>query len=132
MLDLKMAGHVAWHERDGAFSYHAIWSVISGRAFSACPPSLRLVRTRALFLISRRPQSKNHALFFHSLRPMESASTGCIQMQLGGMAGGALVGHYWADLYSVYGFRCYDNIAPNTKRQRVLVLALCLVANISV
>jgi len=27
----------------------------------------------------------------------------------------------------VHGFRCYDNIAPNGKCQRVLVLALCLV-----
>jgi len=26
-----------------------------------------------------------------------------------------------------HGFRCYDNIAPNAKCQRVLVLALCLV-----
>ena len=25
------------------------------------------------------------------------------------------------------GFRCYDNIAPNEKCQRVLALALCLV-----
>ena len=29
----------------------------------------------------------------------------------------------WADLQSVHGFRCYDNIAPNAKYQRVLVLA---------
>jgi len=35
--------------------------------------------------------------------------------------------HYWADLQSVHGFRCYDNIAANAKCQRVLVLALCLV-----
>jgi len=39
---------------------------------------------------------------------------------------GAVV-HYWADLQSVHGFRCYDNIAPNAKCQRVPVLALCLV-----
>jgi len=32
-----------------------------------------------------------------------------------------------ADLQSVHGFRCYDNIAPNAKCQRVLVLAVCLV-----
>jgi len=39
-----------------------------------------------------------------------------------------LVVHYWADLQSVHGcFRCYDNIPPNAKCQRVLVLALCLV-----
>jgi len=37
-----------------------------------------------------------------------------------------LVVHHWADLQSVHGFRCYDNIAPNAKCQRVLVLALCL------
>ena len=36
--------------------------------------------------------------------------------------------HYWVDLQSVHGFRCYDNIAPNTKSQQVLVLAVCLVA----
>jgi len=28
-----------------------------------------------------------------------------------------LVVHYWADLQSVHGFRCYDNIAPNVKYQ---------------
>ena len=38
-----------------------------------------------------------------------------------------LVVHYWAVLQSVHGFRCYDNIALNTKCQRVLVLAFCLV-----
>jgi len=38
-----------------------------------------------------------------------------------------LVVCYWADLQSVHGFRCYGNIAPNAKCQRVLVLALCLV-----
>jgi len=38
-----------------------------------------------------------------------------------------LVVHYWADLQSVHGFCCYDNIAPNAKCERVLVLALCLV-----
>ena len=32
-----------------------------------------------------------------------------------------LVVHYWADLQSVHGFHCYDNIAPNAKCQRVLV-----------
>ena len=37
-----------------------------------------------------------------------------------------LVVHYWADLQS---FHCYDNISPNAKRQRVLVLALCLVVS---
>jgi len=35
-----------------------------------------------------------------------------------------LVVHYWADLQSVHGFRCYDNIAPNPKCERVLVLAV--------
>ena len=43
------------------------------------------------------------------------------------MVGDILVVHYWADLHSVHGFRCYDNIAQNAKCQRVLVLALCLV-----
>jgi len=38
-----------------------------------------------------------------------------------------LVAHCCADLQSVHGFRCYDNIAPNVKCQQVLVLALCLV-----
>ena len=42
-------------------------------------------------------------------------------------SGCPLVVHYWADLQSLHGFRCYDNIAPNAKCQRVLVLALCLV-----
>jgi len=38
-----------------------------------------------------------------------------------------VVVHYSADLHSVHRFLCYDNIAPNAKCQRVLVLALCLV-----
>jgi len=39
----------------------------------------------------------------------------------------SVVVHYRADLQSVYGFRCYDNIAPNAKCQRVFALAVCLV-----
>ena len=39
----------------------------------------------------------------------------------------SLVVHYWADLQSVHRFRCYDNVAPNAKCQRVLVLAVYLV-----
>jgi len=42
--------------------------------------------------------------------------------------GWPLVAHCWADLQSVHGFRCYDNLAANTKRQRVFVLALCMVS----
>jgi len=38
---------------------------------------------------------------------------------------GPVVVHYWADLQSVHGFRCCDNIVPNAKCQRVLILALC-------
>ena len=41
---------------------------------------------------------------------------------------GCTIVHYWADLQSVHGFHCYDNITPNAKYQRVLVLALCLVS----
>ena len=37
--------------------------------------------------------------------------------------------HYWADLQSVQGFRCYDNKAPSAKCQRVLVLSLWLVCS---
>jgi len=42
--------------------------------------------------------------------------------------GRLLVLHYWADLQSMPGFHCYDNIALNAKCQRVVVLALCLVS----
>ena len=35
--------------------------------------------------------------------------------------------YYCADLQSVHTLCCYDNIAPNAKCQRVLVLAPCLV-----
>jgi len=44
------------------------------------------------------------------------------------MVGGAfpLVVHYWANFQSVHGFRCYNNVAPNAKCHRVLVLALSL------
>jgi len=41
-----------------------------------------------------------------------------------------LVVHYWADLQLVHGFHCCDNIAPNVKCQRVLVLAVCLVRSL--
>jgi len=37
--------------------------------------------------------------------------------------------HYWADLQSVHGFHCYDNIAPNVKRQQVVVLTLCMITD---
>jgi len=40
--------------------------------------------------------------------------------------------HYWVDLQSVRRFRCYDNIAPNVKCQRVLVSALCLVPLVNI
>jgi len=43
---------------------------------------------------------------------------------------GALV-HYWMDLQSVHGLRCYYSIVRNAKCQRVLVLALCLVKDIA-
>ena len=35
--------------------------------------------------------------------------------------------HYWADLQSMHWLPWYDNMAPNAKCPRVLVLALCLV-----
>ena len=54
--------------------------------------------------------------------PTLSHGPGC---NLGSGRGCPLVVHNWADLQSVHGFRCYDNIAPNAKCQRVLVLALC-------
>jgi len=47
--------------------------------------------------------------------------------KLGEWWGCPLVVHNWADFQSVHGFRCYDNIALNVKRQLVLVLALCLI-----
>jgi len=39
-----------------------------------------------------------------------------------------LVVHYWADLQSVHGFRCYDNIARTRNVSQCSVLALCLVS----
>jgi len=38
---------------------------------------------------------------------------------------------YWADLQLVHWFGCYDNILPNAKCLRVLVLALCLVIKVT-
>ena len=46
---------------------------------------------------------------------------------LGNIRGCPSVVHCWAALQSVHWSRCYDNIAPNAKCQRVLVLPLCLV-----
>ena len=56
-------------------------------------------------------------------RPTLMHGPGC---NLGTGRGCPLVVDYWADLQSVHGFRCYDNIAMNAKYQRVLVLALYL------
>ena len=40
-----------------------------------------------------------------------------------------LVVHYWADLQSVHGLRCYGNITRTRNvSEYILVLALCLVA----
>ena len=39
--------------------------------------------------------------------------------------------HYWANLQSMHGFHCYDNIGLDAKCQRVLVLALCVVISSS-
>jgi len=44
-----------------------------------------------------------------------------------GMVGCPLVVQHWADLQLVHGFRYYDDIPPNAKCQRGLVLALYLV-----
>jgi len=49
----------------------------------------------------------------------------------GSVRGCRLVVQYWAYLQSVHEFRCYDNIAPNAKCQRVLVVVLCLVTTVS-
>jgi len=35
-------------------------------------------------------------------------------------------------MVGVHGFRCYDNMAPNAKCQRVLVLAVCLIIIVTV
>jgi len=52
-----------------------------------------------------------------------------LDVTCGNSRGCPLVVHHWADLQSVHGFRCYDNIAPNARCQRVLVFALCLVSS---
>ena len=46
--------------------------------------------------------------------------------------GRRLVVHNWADFQSVHGFRCYDNIPPNAKCQRVLVLDAWFFLEVSV
>jgi len=45
--------------------------------------------------------------------------------------GWPLVVHYWMDLQSVHGFRCYDNIVPNAKCHRMRVIALSLISQCS-
>jgi len=39
----------------------------------------------------------------------------CVDVTWGNGRGYPLVVHYWADLQSVHGFRCYDNIAPEMR-----------------
>ena len=47
---------------------------------------------------------------------------------LGSGRGCPLVVHYWADLQSVHGLRCYGNITRTRNvSEYMLVLALCLV-----
>jgi len=51
-------------------------------------------------------------------------------MLLGGVEGDAplLVVHYWADLQSRHGLRCYGNVTRTRNvSEYMLVLALCLV-----
>jgi len=44
-----------------------------------------------------------------------------------------LVVHYWADLQSVHGLRCYGNIMRTRNvSEYMLVLALCLVVTVTV
>jgi len=50
-----------------------------------------------------------------------------LDVSWGNCRGCPLVVHRWTDLQSVHGFRCYDDIAPNAKCQRVRILDLCLV-----
>jgi len=45
-----------------------------------------------------------------------------LDVSWGNDSGCFLLVHDWADLQSVHGFRCYDNIVPNVKCQQVLVL----------
>ena len=59
--------------------------------------------------------------------PRRIPTTARTWMKLGEWQGCPLVVHYWADLQSVNGFRCCDNIALNAKCQRVLVLAVRLI-----
>jgi len=57
-----------------------------------------------------------------------SHTTARTPMQVvGNRRGCPLVVHYSANLQSVHGFRCYDNIAPNVKCQQVLVFTPFLV-----
>jgi len=48
-------------------------------------------------------------------------------MQLAKMVAGAPRCALLDGFAILYGFRCYDNIEPDAKCQRVLVLAVCLV-----
>ena len=47
------------------------------------------------------------------------------------MVGVPLVVHCWAYLQSVYGFRCYENIARTRNVSECSVLALCLVSYVN-
>jgi len=50
---------------------------------------------------------------------------------LGEWWGFPLVVHYWADLQSVYGLRCYGNIARTQNvSEYMFVLALCLIVDL--
>jgi len=83
--------------------------------------TFRVKRSRCEMYIGHGPLSACPSLHSRTIL----YGPGC---NLGNGSGCHRVVHYWTDLQLVDGLCCYDNIAPNAKYQRVLILALCLVS----
>jgi len=86
-----------------------------------------------MHLHSRGKMYSGHGHLCLSVCPLpHSHTTAQTRMYVtwGNGSGCPLVMHYWVNLQSVHWFHRYDNIAPNTKCQRVLILAVCLIVKI--
>jgi len=101
---------------------------------SVSPPVTRWYLYTITFRVSRRRREMycGHALLCLSAATCPHYCTDP-DVSWGSGRGCPVVVHYWADLKSVHGLRCYGNIARTRNvSEYVLVLALCLVCPASV
>jgi len=111
--------------------HHPIWLTLRHR--HALPTELLSIRSAFFFITfcMRRNRGEMYIGDVHLSVCMSLAAFPHYRtvqnVTWGNGSGCPLVVHYWVDLRLVHRFCCCDNIVPNVKCQRVLVLALCLV-----